>query len=428
MMMLPIRQIFQEMAAEKLRLSLTILAVAWATICIAIMLAAGEGLRQGLIRSSESGNGKLIYLTGGYATKDFGNFHKGKQLKLKYDDLNIIQALSSVKQVQPSALWDERVMYEDNRAWQNPLAVYPEYQALVGIKMRAGGRWFNPIDIKEQRKVIVLGESAAISLFNKSDDFDWVNTPHLEINPVGKKVKVGDETFMVIGVIKSSSANVEQGIPLNESIFVPFTTWQRFHPNSAISAFNIEPTRQADRKQVASSVKQVIARKYGASVEDDQLLQAQDMLLKQKTMRRFLIGLQSFLGIIGLVTLGVAGIGIANVMYATVKRATRDIGLRMAIGASPSTIRLHYLTQALFTMALGGIVGLGVTYGLISLIQALPLAGNSLYDQLGEPIPELSFSILGLVIFALALVGIAAAWFPANRAASITPLEALQSE
>ncbi|SGZ08688.1 ABC transporter permease [Moritella viscosa] len=427
-MLLPIRQIFQEMAAEKLRLSLTILAVAWATLCIAIMLASGEGLRQGLIRSSESGNGKLIYLTGGYATKNVGNFYIGKQLKLKSEDLNVIKVLPGVKNVQPSAKWDERVTFENRRTWQTPLGVYPRYQTMTGLKIRAGGRWFNPMDMKEQRKVIVMGESAAISLFNQSDRFDWINTPTLNVDPVGKKVKVGSEEFIVIGLIKSSSANVEQGIPLNESIFVPFSTWQRFHQNSAISALNIEPVKQVNRKQVAATVKQVIARKYGASIEDKQLVQAQDMLLRQKTMRRFLIGLQSFLGIIGFVTLGVAGIGIANVMYATVKRATRDIGLRMAVGASPATIRLHYLTQSLFTMAIGGGLGLGLTFGLINSIQALPISGNRLYEELGKPTPELSFSIIGLVIFALSLVGVAAAWFPANRAASITPLEALQSE
>ncbi|TKF21359.1 ABC transporter permease [Vibrio genomosp. F6] len=427
-MMLPIRQIFQEMAAEKLRLSLTILAVAWATLCIATMLSAGEGLRQGLIRSSESGSGKLIYLTGGYATKDYGNFHVGKQLKLHFDDLDVIQSLPSVKSVQPSAEWNARVTFEDHRSWQNPLGVMPEYQRLTGLKITAGGRWFNPMDMKEQRKVIVMGESAAISLFNQSDDFDWINTPKLEVNPVGKKVKVGSDEFTVIGLFKNSSASVEQGVPLNESIFVPFSTWQRFHPNSGISAFNIEPSERVSRKQVATTLKQVIARKYGGSIEDEQLIQINDMLLRQKTMRRFLIGLQSFLGIIGLVTLGVAGIGIANVMYATVKRATRDIGLRMAVGASPSIIRAHYLVQALLTMLLGGVLGLMATFGLVRIIQILPLSGNGLYDELGQPTPELSLPIIGLVILALGIVGVAAAWFPANRAASITPLEALQSE
>ncbi|MCE7534709.1 ABC transporter permease [Aliivibrio fischeri] len=427
-MLLPMRLIFQEMAAEKVRLSLLILAVAWATLCIATMLAVGEGLRQGVIRSSESGNGKLIYLTGGYATINSSNFYIGKALQLTSEDLKVIKALPSVKHAQLSAIWDEQANYKDHSTWQEPLAVYPGYQALTGLKIVPGGRWFNPLDIKEQRKVIILGESAAISLFNESNNFDWMNPPKLKVDPVGRKIKLGSEEFIVIGLIKRSSANIERGIPLNESLFIPFTTWKRFHQNSAISAINIELMANADRKQVAKTVKQVIARKYGASIEDDKLLQVEDMLLKQKTIRQFLIGLQGFLGIIGLVTVGVAGIGIANVMYATVKRSTKDIGVRMAIGATPITIRLHYLTQSLFTMSVGGGMGLGLTYFLMLLIQAFPLAGNDLYDELGQPTPELSLPIVGLIILALGLVGILAAWFPANRAALITPLEALQSE
>ena len=84
--------------------------------------------------------------------------------------------------------------------------------------------------------------------------------------------------------------------------------------------------------------------------------------------------------------------------------------------------------QALLTMSLGGLAGLGSTYGLITLLRYAPLEGNMLFEQLGKPLPELSFSIVFLVIAALAIVGVIAAWFPANRAASITPLEALQSE
>jgi len=145
-------------------------------------------------------------------------------------------------------------------------------------------------------------------------------------------------------------------------------------------------------------------------------------------MRQFLLGLQGFLGIIGLVTLGVAGIGIANVMYATVKRATRDIGVRMAVGATPTTIKLHYLLQSLLTMAMGGGIGLLLSFALVEGIGAISFEGNMLYDSLGQPVLELSFPILLLVAAVLAMVGVVSAWFPARRAASITPLEALQSE
>lgn len=426
--MFVIRQMIQEMAAEKVRLFLTILAVVWATVCITVMLAAGEGLRQGLIRSSESGNGKLIYLNGGYAVKDFGRFHQGEQLKLKPEDIDVIRALPAVKRAEPSALGSINVTNGDNGTWQSPLAVFPGYRDLMGFDISPGGRWFNPMDIKEQRKVIVLGQSAAYQLFSENDDFDWIDSPKLTSNPVGKTVNVGNEEFTLIGLLKSDSSYIENGIPLDYAVFVPFSTWQRFKPHGALNAINIEPNKAVDRTVVAQKAKQVIARKYGASMEDDQLIQVQDLLLRQKTMRRFLIGLQSFLGIIGLVTLGVAGIGIANVMYATVKRATRDIGIRMAIGATPGDIKRHYLLQSLLTMTIGGALGLMLTFSLVELLQSLPFDGNVIYDELGKPKPELSVPIVLIVVLALALVGIAAAWFPANRAASITPLEALQND
>lgn len=141
-----------------------------------------------------------------------------------------------------------------------------------------------------------------------------------------------------------------------------------------------------------------------------------------------MIGLQSFLGIIGFVTLAVAGVGIANVMYATVKRSTRDIGVRMAVGATPTAIRLHYLVQSLMTMMLGGVLGLGVTYALVSAISAINLEGNVFYEHLGKPVPELSWIVVAIVITTLVIIGVASAWLPANRAAKVSPLEALQSE
>ena len=99
----------------------------------------------------------------------------------------------------------------------------------------------------------------------------------------------------------------------------------------------------ADRLRLVGTLRQVIARKYGASPNDPNVVQVKDRFLEQKSMQSFLVGLQGFLGIIGFVTLAVAGLGIANVMYATVKRSTKDIGVRMAVGATPTAIRWHYI-------------------------------------------------------------------------------------
>ncbi|HBH7916539.1 TPA: ABC transporter permease [Vibrio parahaemolyticus] len=427
-MLLPMRQIFQEMAAEKLRLGLTILAVAWATLCIAAMLAVGEGIRQGVLKTAQNGNGNLIYLTGGMATVDHGAFHQGKFLTLKMDDSEVVRALPDVKSVAPTAKWKERITVGDRSSWQEPLAVTSEFQSMTNLVPMAGGRWLNPLDQKETRKVVVLGYELAADLFNPNEDFSWFATVTLQVNPVGKKVKIGNEEFTVVGVLEKNSAQIEQGDLINYSSFVPLATWKRFHVNGEIGGINVQPQADVDREALAKTIRQVIARKYGASVSDEQVVQVDDMFLKQKSMQQFLIGLQSFLGIIGFVTLAVAGVGIANVMYATVKRSTRDIGVRMAVGATPTAIRMHYLVQSLLTMMMGGALGLGVTYALVSAISSIPLEGNAFYEQLGKPVPELSWVVVAIVILTLVIIGVASAWLPANRAAKVSPLEALQSE
>ncbi|HBK5919220.1 TPA: ABC transporter permease [Vibrio alginolyticus] len=427
-MLLPMRQIFQEMAAEKLRLGLTILAVAWATLCIAAMLAVGEGIRQGVLKTAQNGNGNLIYLTGGMATVDHGAFHQGKFLTLKMDDSEVVRALPDVKSVAPTAKWKERITVGDRNSWQEPLAVTSEFQSMTNLVPMAGGRWLNPLDQKETRKVVVLGYELAADLFNPNEDFSWFATVTLQVNPVGKKVKIGNEEFTVVGVLEKNSAQIELGDLINYSSFVPLATWKRFHVNGEIGGINVQLQANVDREALAKTIRQVIARKHGASVSDEQIVQVDDMFLKQKSMQQFLIGLQSFLGIIGFVTLAVAGVGIANVMYATVKRSTRDIGVRMAVGATPTAIRMHYLVQSLLTMMMGGALGLGVTYALVSAISSIPLEGNAFYEQLGKPVPELSWVVVAIVILTLVIIGVASAWLPANRAAKVSPLEALQSE
>ncbi|MEW4342745.1 ABC transporter permease [Vibrio diabolicus] len=427
-MLLPMRQIFQEMAAEKLRLGLTILAVAWATLCIAAMLAVGEGIRQGVLKTAQNGNGNLIYLTGGMATVDHGAFHQGKFLTLKMDDSEVVRALPDVKSVAPTAKWKERITVGDRNSWQEPLAVTSEFQSMTNLVPMAGGRWLNPLDQKETRKVVVLGYELAADLFNPNEDFSWFATVTLQVNPVGQKVKIGNEEFTVVGVLEKNSAQIELGDLINYSSFVPLATWKRFHVNGEIGGINVQPQADADREALAKTIRQVIARKHGASVSDEQVVQVDDMFLKQKSMQQFLIGLQSFLGIIGFVTLAVAGVGIANVMYATVKRSTRDIGVRMAVGATPTAIRMHYLVQSLLTMMMGGALGLAVTYALVSAISSIPLEGNAFYEQLGKPVPELSWVVVAIVILTLVIIGVASAWLPANRAAKVSPLEALQSE
>lgn len=279
--MLPIRQIMQEMAAEKLRLSLTILAVAWSTLCIAGLLAVGEGIRSGIVRTIQNGNGNLIHVSGGYATQTHGRFHEGQALSLSEQDSQVLAALPMVKRALPSAEWQELITFADKRSWMMPYAVKSEYQAMNKLRLLPGGRWFNPVDEAQQRKVVVLGYQLAVQLFNQQEG-DWFSGGELEQDPVGQIAKIGAHEFTVIGVLAKNSGNIEQGSPIDYSGFTPFSTWQRFHPNQAISGINLEPRMGSDRQALAATVQQVLKRKYAASLEDQQIVMVQDHFLSQK--------------------------------------------------------------------------------------------------------------------------------------------------
>jgi len=137
--------------------------------------------------------------------------------------------------------------------------------------------------------------------------------------------------------------------------------------------------------------------------------------------------MQIFLGIVGGLTLLIAGIGIANVMYATVTRATRQIGLKMALGATKKHILIQYITEALMVTVIGGMLGIIFTMLVVYLIRLIPMEGE-LIEWLGKPEPVLSVLVLAIVIILLGIIGLVAGLFPALKAMRVDPAEALVYE
>jgi putative ABC transport system permease protein len=133
------------------------------------------------------------------------------------------------------------------------------------------------------------------------------------------------------------------------------------------------------------------------------------------------------LGLIGTLTLIVAGVGIANVMFISVKRATREIGIRMALGATSYKIMAYYGLEALITTAIGGIIGLLMAKGVVVIINKIPMKAE-LLQYFGSPRPVLSWTVMIVVIAILGAIGFLAGFFPARKAALINPAEALRYE
>jgi putative ABC transport system permease protein len=179
-------------------------------------------------------------------------------------------------------------------------------------------------------------------------------------------------------------------------------------------------------KACLDEVTKAFAGKYGFDPSDDRVIRTWDTVEGQKVMRNILMGIQIFLGIIGGLTLMIGGVGVANIMYATVKERTREIGVKMALGARPSWITGPLLLEGLAYTVVGGLLGLlGATLIIIG-IGFVPTEGNDALQFLGKPTLSPAVGFISAAI--LGLIGLTAAYFPARRAAGVDPAQTLRYE
>jgi putative ABC transport system permease protein len=177
---------------------------------------------------------------------------------------------------------------------------------------------------------------------------------------------------------------------------------------------------------VLLNVREVLGAKYGFDPTDERAMGTWDTVEGAKVLTNMLIGIQMFLGIIGALTLIVGGIGVANIMYAVVKERTREIGVKMALGARRSWITGPLVLEGLTYTLLGGVLGLVMAVGLVTLLSLLPTEGNEALEMLGKPTLSVEIALANALV--LGTIGLLAGYFPARRAASVDPAETLRYE
>jgi putative ABC transport system permease protein len=177
---------------------------------------------------------------------------------------------------------------------------------------------------------------------------------------------------------------------------------------------------------VLAGMREVLGRKYGFDPTDERVLGAWDTVETSRMQHNLTLGIQLFLGIIGGLTLLVGGIGVANIMYAVVRERTREIGVKMALGARRSWITTPLVLESLVYTLAGGVAGFVMATLLVMALGLVPTEGNEALAMLGKP--TLSTTIAAANAAVLGFVGMLAGWFPARRAASIDPVETLRYE
>ncbi|HHS14209.1 MAG TPA: ABC transporter permease [bacterium] len=408
-----LREFLEDIRKQKTRAFLTTIAITWGTLAVILLMAFGEGLSFRMRESLLNAGNRIIRVYGGQTTQKYQGLPVGRSIRMRLDDAGIIQ--NSIPEVESAigVLGRQTRLRRDGVTVSTFMeGVFPEFEFMRRMFPDAGGRFINDRDVMEKRRVLFLGQVIASELFGGQD-------------PVGQIVTVDGNPFTVIGIMPKKMQTSMNNGPDDRRAIIPFTTFQSIYGNRNLNEMLVKPRYSLDNRLIISEIRRILGRKYQFDPADELAMPVWDFIEDEKIGAKVFTGINVFLAVIGAMTLIIAGVGVANIMFVVVKERTHEIGIKRAVGAKRRHIIFQFIFESLLIAVIGGGTGLLLAWGLIKLIWTIP-AGDGAMQFLGRPI--LSFAVVFITVSVLTLIGLLAGLFPARKAAGIDPVEALRYE
>ncbi|PCJ23157.1 MAG: multidrug ABC transporter ATP-binding protein [Flavobacteriales bacterium] len=410
------QEIFGSIQKNKARTIITVIGVLWGIFIYIVLSGAAKGLDNGFEERFEDVAMNSMFAWAQQTSVPYAGFKTGRPIQLKLGDVRMLNTrIPEIQFIAPrivKGVFDGMpgsVVRGQRVGSYNVYGDYPVLSKIATQKIYIGGRFINQGDIDEDRKVCVIGERTKKELFAKDEE------------PVGKYIRIDKIFFRVIGVKKFEEGG---GFAGDGDINIPFTTFRKlYNTGDDVGWLAIAAYDDADVMQVEQDVKNILKKIHKISPEDDRAIGSFNLGEIFNKINGFAKGLTFLSMVVGIATIVAGVIGIGNILLISVKERTKELGVRRALGATPSEVRGQIILESVFLTMVAGVFGIVLGSFVLKGIDVATQDTDIPYTNPTVPIPY----VLG-ALFIMVVLGTLIGLIPAQRAVSIKPIDALREE